>query len=130
MCTLCSTPTRPFVAPSRLLSGPGSSAGCATELRALGVRPAHGAALVVADSAVLDLDLHRAAVTSLEAAGYKVMVAPGVAAEPAPSTVRSLLPERADEVAAVVAVGGGSALDAAKLVSLALANPIDLTAGM
>ena len=26
MCTLCSTPTRPFVGPSRLLAGPGSSA--------------------------------------------------------------------------------------------------------
>lgn len=130
MCALCSTPTRPFVGPSRLLAGPGSSAGCAAELRALGVLPEHGSVLLVADSAVLDLRLHRAVASSLEDAGFRVLVAPGVAAEPTPDIVRSLLPGGAGSIAAVVAVGGGSALDAAKLVSVALANSLDLTAGL
>jgi len=130
MCTLCSTPMRPFVGPSRLLAGPGSSAQCAVELRALGVLPALGAVLLVVDSAVLELELHRNVAASLEGAGFRVLIGPGVAAEPAPDTVRSLLPGDADEIAAVVAVGGGSALDAAKLASIALANPIDLTAGL
>jgi alcohol dehydrogenase class IV len=130
MCTLCSTPMRPFVGPSRLLAGPGSSAACAEELRALGVRPAHGAVVLVADSAVLDLELHRRAASSLEGAGFRVLIGPGVAAEPAPGTVRSLLPDVTGEIAAVVAVGGGSALDAAKLVSVALTNSLDLTAGL
>jgi alcohol dehydrogenase class IV len=130
MCTLCSTPTRPFVGPSRLLSGKGASAGCAAELRALGVLPSQGAVLLVADSAVLDLELHHRAQSSLDGAGFAVLVAPGVTAEPTPDTVRSLLPDEGVAVAAVLAVGGGSALDAAKLVSVSLANSVDLTAGM
>jgi len=130
MCTLCSTPTRPFVGPSRLLAGKGASAGCAAELRAIGVVPAHGSVLLVADSAVLDLGLHRAAASSLEDAGFRLLVGPGVAAEPTPATVRSLLPDSPGEIAAVVAVGGGSALDAAKLVSLAVANSLDLMSGL
>ena len=96
----------------------------------MGVLPAHGAVLLVADSAVLGLGLHNNVATSLESVGFRVLVGPGVAAEPAPDTVRSLLPGDEPEIAAVVAVGGGSALDAAKLASIALANPIDLTAGL
>ena len=130
MCTLCSTPTRPFVGPSRLLAGPGSSAGIAEELRALGIVPSEGSALLVADAAVLDLGLHGPAASALEGAGFSVLVTSGVAAEPTPDTVRSLLPDEAGSIAAVVAIGGGSALDAAKLVSVALANQLDLTAGL
>jgi len=130
MCTLCSTPTRPFVGPSRLLAGQGASAGCAAELRAVGVVPAHGAVLMVVDSAVLELGLHDQAVASLWDAGFQVLVAPGVSAEPTPASVCSLLPERGTPIAAVVAVGGGSALDAAKLVSSSLANLLDLKVGL
>ena len=131
MCTLCSTPTRPFVGPGRLLAGPGASAGCADELRALGVLPTDGPVLLVADSAVLDLGLHRSAVSA--ARGRRLTgscVGPGISAEPTPDIVRSLLPADGARVAAVVAIGGGSALDAAKLVSVALANALDLTAGL
>ncbi len=85
---------------------------------------------MVVDGAVLALGLHRAAASSLEEAGFRVQVAPGVAAEPTPDTVRSLLPHDAGEVAAVIAVGGGSALDAAKLASVAIANALDLTVGL
>jgi len=130
MCTLCSTPTRPFVGPSRLLAGQGASAGCAAELRAVGVVPAHGAVLMVVDSAVLELGLHDQAVASLWDAGFQVLVAPGVSAEPTPASVCSLLPERGTPIAAVVAVGGGSALDASKLVSSSLANLLDLKVGL
>ena len=130
MCTLCSTPTRPFVGPSRLLAGQGASAGCAAELRAVGVVPAHGAVLMVVDSAVLELGLHDQAVASLWDAGFQMLVAPGVSAAPTPASVCSLLPERGTPIAAVVAVGGGSALDAAKLVSSSLANLLDLKVGL
>ena len=77
MCTLCATPTRPFVGPSRLLAGKGASAGCADELRALGVLPDHGSVLLVADSAVLELGLHTGAQSSLEGAGFQVLVGAG-----------------------------------------------------
>ena len=130
MCTPCSTPTRPFVGPGRLLAGTGASAGCADELRALGVLPTDGPVLLVADSAVLDLGLHRSAVSALEAAGHQVLHGPGISAEPTPEIVRSLLPTDGARVAAVVAIGGGSALDAAKLVSVAVANALDLAAGL
>jgi alcohol dehydrogenase class IV len=85
---------------------------------------------LVVDGVVLELGLHRPAWSSLQGVGFTVLVGPGVAAEPTPETVRALLPDNVDEIAAVVAVGGGSALDAAKLVSVALANPLDLTAGL
>jgi alcohol dehydrogenase class IV len=130
MCLLCSAPTRSFVGPSRLLAGKGSSGGCAAELHALGVAPDLGAALLVVDATVLDLELHGQVSTSLEAAGFDVLLSAGVAAEPSPDTVRGLLPDDATRVAAVVAVGGGSALDAAKLVSVALSNSLDMTAGL
>jgi hypothetical protein len=130
MCTLCDTPTRPFVGPSRLLAGPGASAGCAGELLALGVRPQHGSVLLVVDSVVAALGLHARTQASMEDAGFAVCVAPGVAAEPTPDTIRSLVPGDGRSVAAVVVVGGGSALDAAKLASASLANPLDLTAGL
>jgi alcohol dehydrogenase class IV len=130
MCSLCSAPTRPFVGPSRLLAGKGSSGDCAAELRALGISSAHGAVLLVADSVVLELELHRPAWSSLQDAGFKVLVGPGVAAEPTPETVRALRPDNVGKIVAVVAVGGGSALDAAKLASVALTNPLDLTAGL
>jgi alcohol dehydrogenase class IV len=128
MCSLCSAPTRPFVSPGRLLAGPGASARCADEIGALGVAP--GAVLVVADATVLDLGLHRQLLSSLTEAGFSTLVGAGVAGEPTPATVTALLPNDGREVAAVVAVGGGSALDAAKLVSLALANPLDLTTAL
>ena len=130
MCTLCSTPTRPFVGPGRLLAGPGASAGCAAELRALGVEPVHGSVLLVADRAVLDLGLHRRAAAALREDGFSVLLAPGVDGEPTPDSVGLLLPEAGARVAAVLAIGGGSALDAAKLVSATLANPLDLTTGI
>jgi alcohol dehydrogenase class IV len=95
------------------------------------VRRRDGVVLVVADAAVLHLGLAEPALASLRAAGYACDLRPGVAGEPAPETVRALAPDDPDAaVAAVVAIGGGSALDAAKLVSLAYANDLDLTAGL
>ena len=95
MCTLCSTPTRPFVGPGRLLAGVGASAGCADELRALGVLPTDGPVLLVADSAVLDLGLHRAAVSA--ARGRRLTrscVGPGISAEPTPDDRAVAAPDR------------------------------------
>ena len=89
MCSLCSAPTRPFVSPGRLLAGPGASARCADELRALGVAP--GAVLVVADATVLDLGLHLPLLSSLTEAGFSTLVGAGVAGEPTPATVTALL---------------------------------------
>ena len=125
------TQLRPFVSPARVTAGPGSSAFAGPEAIASGIRPAHGPLLLVADAAVLSLGLADPALESLRAAGFEVDVRPEVAGEPTPDTVRALLPaDRDRRIAGVVAIGGGSALDAGKLVAAAHVNPIDLTAGL
>lgn len=129
--TIPSPLVRPFVAPARVLAGPGSSDGIGAELRALGVHPGDGIVPLVADVAVLELGLAARALASLDAAGFTVDVRPPVGGEPTPETVRALAPEDPHAaVAAVVAIGGGSALDAAKLAALSCDNELDLTAGL
>jgi alcohol dehydrogenase class IV len=122
---------RPFVSPARVLSGPGSTSAVGAELAAAGIRPEHGTLLLVADAAVLDFGLAEAALLSLAEAGFSVDVRPAITGEPTPEMVRELAPsDGAKPVAAVVAIGGGSALDAAKLAALSITNELDLTKGL
>jgi alcohol dehydrogenase class IV len=124
-------PVRPFVGPGRVLFGAGAAASAGTELRTIGVDPASGPVLVVADAVLLDLGLVDPIVAGLAQAGFEVRVGPGVAGEPTPDTVEAVLAVGAgDPIAAVLGVGGGSALDASKLVAAAATNTIDLTAGL
>jgi alcohol dehydrogenase class IV len=127
---MTATAIRPFVSPARMLCRGGASAAAGAELLAAGARPGDGTVLLVADRVLLELGLVRPAIAALEAADFTVDVRPGVGAEPAPETVRELLPGERGPVAGVVAIGGGSALDAAKLVALASAQELDLTAGL
>jgi alcohol dehydrogenase class IV len=125
------TLVRPFVGPGRVLAGPGAVRDIGSELQACGVHADTGLALVVGDGAVLDLGLADAVFASLTDHGFRVDVRPPVTREPTPETVRALAPSEPEHpVAAVVAVGGGSALDAAKLLALSCANDLDLTAGL
>jgi alcohol dehydrogenase class IV len=120
-----------FLAPPRSAWGQGASALAGAELALAGADPAAGRVLFVADEAVLGLGLAGAAIDSVEAAGFSVDVRPGVGAEPTPQTIRALLPEAgAGDVAGVVALGGGSALDAAKLAGLDSRFPLALSAGL
>jgi alcohol dehydrogenase class IV len=122
---------RPFVSPARVVSGPGASSAVGAELTAAGIRPEDGQLLVAADAAVLDFGLAEPALASLAAAGFRVDIRPAVTGEPTPQTVEQLAPAENDEpVAAVVAIGGGSALDAAKLAALSITNDLDLTQGL
>ena len=124
-------PVRPFVGPGRVLYGTGSATSLATELTALGGRPSAGLIMVVVDAALLQLGLVAPVLTSLEAEGFTVRVGPGVTGEPGPDTIVGLLDAAGnDPVAAVVGVGGGSALDAAKLVAAAATNELELTLGL
>ncbi len=86
--------------------------------------------MLVVDGVVAKLGLERALVASLVSSGFDVHQGPGVDHEPSPEIVRSLLPPRGTAIASVVAIGGGSALDAAKLVSAALSNDLELTVGL
>lgn len=122
---------RPFVGPDRVLAGRGTVARLGGELLAAGVLPTAGPALIVGDAAVLELGLADSALTSLREAGFDVETGPGVSREPTPETIEGLVAAaRGARVSAVVGIGGGSAIDAAKLTAAALTNGLALTDGM
>jgi alcohol dehydrogenase class IV len=115
-----STSARPFVAPGRVVAGPGAVGALGDELGALGIAPRDGTVVVVADAAILHLGHAARAVSALDGAGFAIDVRPPVTGEPTSELMATLAlddPER--PVAAVVAIGGGSAIDAGKLVALA-----------
>lgn len=125
------TPLRPFVAPSRVVAGTGAAAQIGSELRALTNVQDPGLVVVVGDAAVLELGPADALTASLELANFDVEIVAAVAHEPTPDTVvQALSCTGGRPVSAVVAVGGGSAIDTAKLVAVSLTNPIALTEGL
>lgn len=128
---LASFPVRPFVGPGRVLHGADASASIGAELLAVGARAETGSVVVVADAALIELDLVAPVVGSLRDAGFDVRVGPGVAREPTPETVEALLAAAEGQpITAVVGVGGGSAVDASKLVAAAATNTLALTVGL
>ncbi len=124
------TAARPFVSPPRVLAGAGASADLGRELLALGAVAAGGPALLVVDAAVLGLGLEAGVATGLREAGFEVRVGPAIEAEPTLEMVDGCIATvEHGAAAAVVGIGGGSAMDAAKLVAAGLANPGRLEAG-
>jgi alcohol dehydrogenase class IV len=119
---------RPFVGPGRTVFGVGSCTLIGSELRALAVR---GRVVVVADAVLIELGRLPPILTSLDDAGFEAIVAPGVSGEPTPATVERIEAVLgSDPIAAVVGVGGGSALDTAKLVAARTTNEMDLSKGV
>jgi alcohol dehydrogenase class IV len=131
MATLTEFPLRPFVAPARVLVAPGAVAGTGDELAAAGIPSDLGPVLVVADAVLAQLGLTDGVLESLSAAGYSTAFAPDVTGEPTPETIEALLGAvHGDTVAAVIGIGGGSAIDASKLAAAALSNAVQLTEGL
>jgi alcohol dehydrogenase class IV len=105
-----------IVSPRRLVAGDGAAASAAALLADLGV--AGAAVLVVADRAIADLGTVDRLVQPLRAHGFDVEVFGAVAAEPDLAAVQEVeRAVRSRPFAAVVGVGGGSALDTAKLAA-------------
>jgi alcohol dehydrogenase class IV len=111
-----------FLAPRQVIARAGGSSDVGEALHAWGV--ASGPVLVVADRFVEQTGLLVPVLDGLGAAGYSAGVFAEIAGEPDADVV-----DRAADVGrdmgavAVVGVGGGSALDTAKLVALLQRNP-------
>ncbi|MGZ8687929.1 MAG: iron-containing alcohol dehydrogenase [Gaiellaceae bacterium] len=105
-----------IVSPRRLVAGDGSIDSIGTIFRELGIE--RGCVLVVSDETVVRLGLAARAVEALRAAGLETEIFGEIAHEPDLPLI-----ERIEELvrdgshAAVLGVGGGSALDPAKLAA-------------
>src|SRR5688572_13314883 len=101
--------------PTRVVFGAGEAARTGEEAKAVGVTRA----LVLTDSGVARAGLIERIVSALESSGIPSSTFDGVEANPTESNiddcVKAFESEKAD---GVVAVGGGSPIDAAKLVVL------------
>ena len=110
---------RGFLAPREVVVGPSASLGAG--LLRWGVRP--GPVTVVVDRAVATAGLADGLMDGLAGAGFDPHVFDEIAGEPDAATVeRATEFARARSTTAVVGLGGGSAMDAAKVVALLLAN--------
>jgi len=108
-------------APGQMIFGDGSVARVGALLQEAGVTG--GIVLVVADRDVSRLGLAQGAVDSLAAAGYSPTVYDEIAGEPTLENFEKLAAfARAAGAGAVVGVGGGSALDLAKVVATVLTH--------
>jgi alcohol dehydrogenase class IV len=106
-----------------VFKGPGSANDLSEQLTLLGFRKA----LIVTDSFLAGSGILDGIKATLEKTGVEYAVYDGVLPDPAFSQVRdgeALL--RTEQCDAVMAVGGGSVLDAAKMVALLHTNPGDL----
>ncbi|RYC31976.1 iron-containing alcohol dehydrogenase [Lichenibacterium minor] len=97
-----------------ILFAPGASAGIADVVGQCGARRV----LLVTDAGVRGAGLTRAAEASLAAAGIAYTVFDAVVADPPAAVVEAAAARaRAEDVDLVLSIGGGSALDTAKLVA-------------
>ncbi|WP_311221924.1 MULTISPECIES: iron-containing alcohol dehydrogenase [unclassified Acidovorax] len=104
-----------FETPPRIVSRPGAALDLAAELAPLGVRHV----FVVTDPGLMRAGVVQPPVDALRASGLQVTVFAEIQAElPEANVLAAGAIARAAGVDAVIGLGGGSALDAAKLVAL------------
>ena len=107
-----------------LTYGPGASMRTGKIAREFGVTKA----IIVCDQGVKKAGIVDKIVASLEGAGLEYTVFDGVIADPPDSVVEAAGElARSEKVNGVIAVGGGSAMDAAKCVNVLINNPSPIT---
>lgn len=103
----------------RIVSGSGSALELAEECRHLGVRQP----LLVTDPGLVSIGLVQPVIDALAAAGVTVVLFDAVREDPPEATVLSAAElGRLRQVDGVIAVGGGSSMDVAKVASVLLAG--------
>jgi len=108
-----------FAVPTRIVCGPGARHQVAGELAALG---AHHV-LIVADAALAQVGVLDDVVRALQSAGVSFLLFTEIVAEPGTRVVqRALALVQEKRCDALVALGGGSAIDAAKATALLATN--------
>ncbi len=114
-----------FLFPGKLIRYPGASSAVGTLLGTLGA--AAGSVVVVADSVVHENGLTAGLLEGLTAVGYTPRLFTDIVGEPEIGMVERAAGIAADHQAvAYVGIGGGSALDTAKLVAYSAASELPL----
>ncbi|MBM68030.1 MAG: alcohol dehydrogenase [Haliea sp.] len=109
----------------QLVCQPGSALALAERCRSLGIRRP----LLVTDPGLLAIGLVQPVQAALEAAGVQVTLYDQVCEDPPEATVEAAAARgRGAEVDGVIAVGGGSSMDVAKVVAVLLAGTQPLQA--
>lgn len=122
---LTSTP-REFLAPRQVLVGDNASSQAGTALRAWAVP--QGVIGVIVDSVVAQAGIGGPLLAGLEEAGYTPQLFTLPAGEPAVGAAQQALDFlRATESVGVVGIGGGSAMDVAKIAALAAVSDRPIT---
>lgn len=107
--------------PRQILSGDGAAEKIGELLD--GWQVPKGNVLLVADSQVVQLGLHRAVAAALEGAGYPALRFDAIVGEPTLETAVALVAfARRQPCGAVIGLGGGSAMDMSKLASAMAVN--------
>lgn len=108
-----------FIMPEEVLVGPGCVRKIGKEAAELGNK-----ALLVTDKGITSLKLHQSAVRSLEKQGIQIHVFDQVQSDPNDKIIMDGVKiAKEKNVDFIVAIGGGSSLDAAKAISFMLKNP-------
>ena len=103
-----------------LLVGPGSSARLGEVVAGFG----HARLLIVTDAIIARLGLLKGLCDALEAGGAKYVVFDEITPDaPIPLIERGIAFYRENDCDAIIAVGGGSSMDSAKAIAIAIANP-------
>ena len=110
--------------PTRILFGENAASAVGTEAKALGATRA----LIVTDQGIEASDVIDPVVASLKAAGIESSIFADVSSNPLEAEVLSATDAyRQANADLVVGVGGGSPIDVAKLVRLAITHPLPLS---